>query len=70
MNQDRGRMRITADIYQIVFGEDPRILSQAIKEHFRKNRLDQLNNSQLEELIPLIKEAYGRHIARIPNTQS
>ncbi len=70
MKTERTRLPIVADIYKIIFGEDPRILTETIYRLFRKKKLDQLTNDQLEELIPSLKEAYGRHIEGLSNPKS
>lgn len=75
-HQPRPRTRILNEISAIVIGEDLRILSQAIRNHFHDRKfkkgglIDQLTNSELETIIPVIKEAYGRHLASISKRES
>lgn len=54
-------VQLNAEIFEIIAGEDIRVMVRIIEKNFPKSRGEytKLNRDQLEKLVPLLKEAYG-----------
>lgn len=54
--------QINSEIYSIITCQNLRVMMAILAKHFPKCRgqLSKLSNDELEKLIPLLREAYGR----------